>query len=100
MTAAMCGHFVQPGLVVAGSVGCEECERIGAWWLHLRICLTCGHVGCCDDSPNRHATAHVRAACHPVIASFEPSEQWAYCYPDDRFFKRLPPGFEIVRSGG
>jgi hypothetical protein len=58
--------------------------------------LTCGHVGCCDDSPNRHARAHERATGHPVIASFEPRELWAYCYPDDKFFERLPPGFQIV----
>jgi uncharacterized UBP type Zn finger protein len=63
----------------------------------LRICLSCGHVGCCGDSPNRHATAHARQTRHPVIASFEPGEQWAYCYPDDAFFERLPPGFRIRR---
>jgi uncharacterized UBP type Zn finger protein len=79
------------------SVGCEECEKRGDSWVHLRICLTCGHVVCCDDSPNRHATAHARVTGHPVIASFEPGEQWAYCYADDKFFKRLPPHFQIVR---
>lgn len=60
--------------------GCEDCIRIGARWLHLRLCMTCGHVGCCDDSPNRHATAHFTATDHPVIQSFEPGERWAWCY--------------------
>ena len=65
--------------------GCEECLRDGGKWLHLRICLTCGHVGCCDDSPNRHASKHARSSGHPVIASAEPGERWLYCYPDDAF---------------
>ena len=63
--------------------GCEECLRDGGVWLHLRICLTCGHVGCCDDSPSRHATAHARATAHPLIRSLEPGEEWSYCYLDD-----------------
>lgn len=65
--------------------GCEECLKIGSGWVHLRVCLTCGHVGCCDDSPNRHATAHNRATHHPMITSGEIGETWAYCYPDDQF---------------
>jgi uncharacterized UBP type Zn finger protein len=65
--------------------GCEECLAIGAEWVHLRLCLECGHVGCCDDSPNKHATKHYRATSHPVIRSFEPGERWRYCYPDDLF---------------
>lgn len=65
--------------------GCKECLAIGSTWVHLRVCLGCGHVGCCDDSPNRHATAHYRTTSHPVIASGEPGETWAYCYPDDQF---------------
>ena len=99
MTTMMCQHLKNPRVVTARSVGCEECEKSGDSWVHLRICLTCGHVGCCDDSPNRHARAHARATGHPVIASFEPGEHWAYCYRDDMFFKRLPPGFGIVRRG-
>jgi len=62
--------------------GCEDCLRIGASWVHLRICMTCGHVGCCDSSPNRHATAHNRAVGHPIIKSLEPGEDWGWCYPD------------------
>jgi hypothetical protein len=64
--------------------GCEDCLKIGGRWVHLRVCLTCGHVGCCDSSPNRHATAHNRHTHHPVITSGEVGETWAYCYPDDR----------------
>jgi uncharacterized UBP type Zn finger protein len=63
--------------------GCEECLRTGGVWLHLRICLECGHVGCCDDSPNRHATAHARSAGHPLIRSLEPGETWSWCYEDE-----------------
>ncbi|MCU1459380.1 MAG: hypothetical protein JWL73_3472 [Actinomycetia bacterium] len=62
--------------------GCEECLRMGDTWLHLRICLTCGHVGCCDESRNRHATKHYRALGHPVIRSFQPGESWTWCYID------------------
>jgi uncharacterized UBP type Zn finger protein len=67
------------------AAGCKECLEIGGQWVHLRICLSCGHVGCCDDSPNRHATAHFRATHHPVITSGEAGETWAYCYADDQF---------------
>jgi len=63
--------------------GCEDCLKIGARWVHLRLCLECGHVGCCDSSPNRHATKHFHATQHPVIKSFEPGEEWGYCYIDD-----------------
>jgi uncharacterized UBP type Zn finger protein len=63
--------------------GCEDCLKIGARWVHLRLCLTCGHVGCCDSSPNRHATKHFHQTTHPVVASFEPGERWAWCYADD-----------------
>jgi uncharacterized UBP type Zn finger protein len=64
---------------------CEECIKSGSPWLHLRTCQECGHTHCCDNSPNRHATAHFRASGHPVIASAEPEERWLYCYPDDAF---------------
>ena len=66
------------------SRGCEECLKIGSGWVHLRLCLGCGHVGCCDSSPHRHATRHARAIGHPLIASFEPGERWAWCYVDER----------------
>jgi hypothetical protein len=64
---------------------CEECVKIGARWVHLRTCQTCGVTLCCDSSPNKHASEHARATTHPVIASAEPGERWLYCYPDDAF---------------
>lgn len=70
--------------------GCKECLQSGDAWVHLRLCMTCGHVGCCDDSPNRHATSHFHQSHHPVIRSYEPGEDWGYCYPDDAFLEELP----------
>ena len=64
--------------------GCEECLKIHAQWVHLRECLTCGHIGCCDSSPNKHATAHFHHTRHPVMSSAEPGETWAWCFVDDR----------------
>jgi hypothetical protein len=63
--------------------GCEECLAAGGRWLHLRICLECGHVGCCDSSPGRHASAHARAVGHPIIRSIEPREDWSWCFVDE-----------------
>ena len=65
--------------------GCEECLQSGDDWVHLRLCLTCGHVGCCDSSRNRHASKHARATRHPVVRSFEPGESWRWCYEDEVF---------------
>jgi uncharacterized UBP type Zn finger protein len=67
--------------------GCEDCLRIGGQWVHLRLCLTCGHVGCCDSSPNRHATAHARSSQHPIIRSLEAREEWCSCYEDEIVFR-------------
>jgi hypothetical protein len=64
---------------------CEECMKIGASWVHLRTCQTCGSTRCCDSSPNKHASKHARASGHPVIASAEPGEQWLYCYRDGAY---------------
>jgi uncharacterized UBP type Zn finger protein len=63
--------------------GCEECLKSGSRWVHLRECLACGHVGCCDSSPNKHATKHPHRTAHPVIRSLEPGETWIWCYPDE-----------------
>jgi len=63
--------------------GCEDCLASGGRWLHLRICLECGKVGCCDDSPNKHATVHANASEHPIIRSLEPGEDWSWCYVDE-----------------
>ena len=72
-------HDVSPST----TEGCEDCLKIGAHWVHLRECLSCGHVGCCDSSPNRHATAHFHESSHPIIQSFEPGEDWRWCYVDE-----------------
>jgi len=77
-----CTHLDQIGAVSPSAEGCEDCLKIGGNWVYLRICLTCGHVGCCDNSPNRHATKHFHATGHPVIQSFEPGEDWRWCYID------------------
>jgi uncharacterized UBP type Zn finger protein len=72
-------HDVEP----SSTVGCEDCLREGSRWVHLRQCLVCGHVGCCDSSPRRHATAHFLATEHPLVRSFEPDEEWGWCYADE-----------------
>lgn len=78
-----CPHLDQIRPVTPGSPdSCQDCVPLGDRWVHLRLCLTCGHVGCCDNSKNRHATAHYRETGHPVIASYEPGERWRWCYPD------------------
>ena len=85
-----CDHLREIRKVEPGADGCEDCLKIGARWVHLRLCQICGHVGCCDQSPNRHATKHFKAGGHPIIKSFEPGEEWGYCYPDDMFYESLP----------
>jgi hypothetical protein len=77
-----CTHIDPAADVTPSGDGCEDCLRIGGRWVHLRLCMTCGHVGCCDSSPGRHATAHYRAAGHPVVRSYEPGEEWWWCFPD------------------
>ncbi|MGH3343411.1 MAG: UBP-type zinc finger domain-containing protein [Carbonactinosporaceae bacterium] len=78
-----CAHLDQIRDVTPSSFGCEDCLRAGQHnWVHLRVCQSCGHVGCCDSSPNTHATAHARATPHPLVRSYEPGESWYYCYAD------------------
>jgi len=79
-----CSHLKEVKAPAPGSKGCEECLKTGDSWVHLRLCEACGHVGCCDDSKNRHATKHFRATTHPVIRSFEPGESWRWCYIDEQ----------------
>ncbi len=90
MEAMACTHLDQVRDVRPSAAGCEDCLRIGGEWVHLRMCLSCGHVGCCDNSPNRHATAHHRSSGHPLIRSAEPGESWVWCYPDELFMEELP----------
>jgi len=78
-----CAHLDQINNVTPSAQGCEDCLKIGGTWVHLRICLVCGHVGCCDNSPNKHATKHFHATKHPLIQSFEPDEDWIWCYVDE-----------------
>ena len=85
-----CEHVSAAHAVTPSADGCEDCLRIGGQWVHLRECLMCGHIGCCDSSPNRHATAHYHSTQHPIIRSFEPGEAWGYCYIDDAFYEELP----------
>jgi uncharacterized UBP type Zn finger protein len=78
-----CPHLIQIKVVTPSADGCEDCLRIGDSWIHLRLCMTCGHVGCCDSSKNKHATAHFRLTGHPIMRSFEPGEDWGWCYVDE-----------------
>ena len=85
MATATCSHLDEVRVLDLPDpvAGCEECLKTGSWWVHLRMCLECGKIGCCDNSPNKHATAHFHADGHPLIQSFEPGEDWLYCYVDD-----------------
>lgn len=83
-----CDHLDQIVLdVVPSADGCEDCLAQGTRWVHLRRCATCGHVGCCDSSPMRHATAHVHTSGHAIVQSFEPGEDWLWCYVDEVMFE-------------
>jgi uncharacterized UBP type Zn finger protein len=87
MADAPCGHLDR--ILVTppeGVEGCEECMEAGDRWLHLRVCLTCGKVGCCDSSPNRHASKHAAAEGHPIVRSAEPGEDWCWCFLDEVAF--------------
>jgi hypothetical protein len=87
--ADICTHLDQVEVtdLPAEIAGCEDCLAIGGRWVHLRMCETCGHIGCCDDSPNRHATAHFHATEHPVMRSAEPGEDWSWCFVDQVAFR-------------
>jgi uncharacterized UBP type Zn finger protein len=81
--APACNHLKFVRTSTPKSDGCEECLAMGDTWVHLRLCRTCGHVGCCDDSKNKHATKHFRSTHHPIITSLEPGEDWSWCYVDE-----------------
>ena len=82
MTTSACTHLGEVTDVAPAGNGCEDCLAIGGRWVHLRVCMSCGHVGCCDSSPNKHATAHFRSTAHPIVQSYEPGEDWWWCYAD------------------
>jgi hypothetical protein len=90
---ATCAHLDRIELTELPDVipGCEDCLAVGATWVHLRMCHTCGHIGCCDSSPNRHATAHAGSTDHPLVRSAEPGENWSWCYVDQVAFVIKPP---------
>ena len=80
-----CSHLDQITNVTPSSMdGCSECLASGGRWVHLRVCLTCGQVGCCDSSPSRHASRHATAVGHPLVMSFEPGEDWVWCFVDEQ----------------
>ena len=85
-----CTHLDQIKVKNTDKDYCEDCVKMGGSWVHLRLCLNCGHVGCCDSSPNRHATAHFRHIGHPLVRSIEPGERWVWCYADDLSPGELP----------
>ena len=85
MAREVCAHGAFLRRVTPSAKGCEECLKIGSPWVHLRLCRQCGHVGCCDQSPHRHATAHFHATRHPIIEGYDPPEGWGWCYVDEIF---------------
>ncbi len=86
-----CEHLEEGPPPEPGSIGCEECMEISQAWVQLRICRSCGHVGCCDSSIGKHATAHYQATGHPVMQSFEPGDTWGWCYVEEKMLGPLPP---------
>ena len=89
MSTTTCTHIEQIQDVAPSANGCQDCLKIGDSWVHLRQCLICGHVGCCDSSKNRHATRHFHTSGHPLVKSFELGEQWGYCYVDQAFIEQI-----------
>lgn len=77
-----CTHLSHVKNVKPHTRGCEECLKMGDTWVHLRLCMECGHVGCCDSSKNKHATKHFHSTKHPIVRSIEPGESWMWCYVD------------------
>jgi uncharacterized UBP type Zn finger protein len=95
--ATTCTHVGQGKAPAPRTAGCEECLRIGQRWVHLRLCLTCGHVGCCDSSIGKHATRHFHGTQHPVMRSLEPGESWGWCYVDGVGFELAAPAPPLPR---
>ncbi len=85
--ADSCTHVTTIESVAASGDGCVECLATGGRWVHLRRCVGCGHIGCCDSSPNRHASKHFQSTEHPLIQSFEPREEWYWSYVDEVTFE-------------
>jgi uncharacterized UBP type Zn finger protein len=94
----ICEHEVGLHPLPPRTAGCEECLKTGSRWVHLRLCLTCGHVGCCDSSPGKHATKHFHSTTHPVMASYERGERWAWCYIDEAELDVPPEAEPLLRD--
>ena len=90
LAGEVCEHLENVRAVRPSAAGCEQCLAEGARWVHLRLCLTCGYVGCCDSSPHRHARAHHHETGHPMMRSAEPGENWAYCFVDRETYEVIP----------
>jgi uncharacterized UBP type Zn finger protein len=93
-----CEHFEEIRDIAPRAAGCEECMALGATWTELRVCLTCGHVGCCEDSKHAHALAHFNATGHPMIVSLERRQTWGWCYVHRRYFDPMPVKLRVRRS--
>lgn len=87
--SSSCQHFNQIHTHTPNTDGCEECLKMGDTWVHLRVCLSCGHVGCCDQSKNRHATKHFEHTGHAMMQSGQPGEEWGWCYIDRKMFDSI-----------
>jgi len=96
--ASPCEHLETSVEVEAPLDVCSSCVPMGSAWVHLRQCLNCGLTGCCDNSPNQHATAHFHETGHPMIRSAEPEEDWRWCYPDELFYVPGPNGYELAED--
>ncbi len=83
--SASCTHIDSIREVTPSARGCEECLKTGSPWVHLRVCRYCGHVGCCDQSPGKHATKHFRSTRHPIMEAYDPPEGWGWCYVDEAY---------------
>jgi uncharacterized UBP type Zn finger protein len=88
--APACSHLDQIVVTTTDKHVCEDCIRSGDEWVHLRLCLSCGHIGCCDSSKNRHASGHFQRTGHPLVRSIEPGERWVWCYADNLMPGELP----------
>ena len=98
MSKEACEHFSEIRVVTPAANGCQECMAAGDSWRHLRLCLTCGHVGCCDNSKNKHATQHFLETGHPIVKSFEPGQDWGWCFVDRLYFDRLAENRGVYRE--
>jgi len=92
MSEPVCSHLDQIAVTTLPATidGCERCLKVSSGWVHLRVCMSCGKIGCCDSSPNRHASRHAREAVHPIARSAEPREDWSWCYVDEVAFVVAP----------